>query len=47
MHTATYERLLGEYIELERLASGSITDTLKSLDLQLNAIAKDIRKLTE
>lgn len=47
MHEKTYKRLLGEYIELERLASGSITDTLKSLDLQLNAIAKDIRKLTE
>ena len=47
MHTATYNRLLGEYVKLEYLASGSITDTLKSLDLQLNAIAKDIRKLTE
>lgn len=47
MHTATYNRLLGEYVKLEHLASGSITDTLKSLDLQLDAIAKDIRKLTE
>lgn len=47
MHQTAYKRLLSEYIELERLASGSITDTLKSLDLQLDAIAKDIRKLTE
>ena len=43
MHTATYKRLLGEYIELEKMVTNNLMHQFDLIDKKLNGVMRELQ----
>ena len=43
MHTATYNRLLGEYIELEKMVTNNLMHQFDRIDKKLNGVMRELQ----